>query len=53
MGAEAPRTTRFNLILEKLQAVQFISIEYIKQERSRLRVIKLLQDPERLSALMQ
>ncbi|HJJ28285.1 MAG TPA: ORC1-type DNA replication protein [Methanocorpusculum sp.] len=53
LGKSAPKVSRFNLILDKLQAVQFISIEYVKQDRTRQRLIKLVRDPDRLREMMQ
>ncbi|HJJ48100.1 MAG TPA: ORC1-type DNA replication protein [Methanocorpusculum sp.] len=53
LGESAPKTTRFNEILEKLEAVQFISMEYIAVGKARHRKIILRQDPEQILSLMK
>jgi len=48
-----PKATRFNEILEKLQAHQLITLTYVNNGNGRQRIVSLCVDPGRLASILQ
>lgn len=52
-GKKAPRAAKFNESLEKLQALQLISLEYLNQGSGRKRLVRLKCEKSRLISLIE